>query len=149
MKPEQSVLNKLAKFSTKEVELSAQEPIEVELSLASDLNSYVSRLEGVGKYAEALSKAANQEIKKYNDSADELSRLASAADSSLKELNKIGNEAFRMKNDTEKKLAELGLGVNDFPEIAKLEQAIKVADKVSDMLRSASSMNPAKIGYKI
>ena len=125
MKPEQSVLNKLAKFSTKEVELSAQEPIEVELSLASDLNSYVSRLEGVGKYAEALSKAANQEIKKYNDSADELSRLASAADSSLKELNKIGNEAFRMKNDTEKKLAELGLGVNDFPEIAKLEQAIK------------------------
>ena len=128
----------------------SQEPKKVELSLASDLNSYVSRLEGVGKYAEALAKAANQEIKKYNDSADELSRLASAAGSSLKELNKIGLEAFRMKKDTEKKLAELGLGVNDIPEIAKIEQAIKVADKVADdMLRPASAMNPAKIGYKI
>jgi len=143
MNKEQSVYNKLHKFSAKE------EAMKVELSLASDLNSYVSRIEGVGKYADALAKAANQEIGKYNDSADELSRLASAADSSLKELNKIALDAFKMKKDTQKKLEELGLGINDFPEIGKLEQAIKDADKIADGLRSASQMNPAKIGYKI
>jgi len=128
---------------------SAQEPMKVELSLATDLNSYVSRIEGVAKYADGLAKFANQEISKYNDSADELSRLASAAESSNKELSKITLDAFRMKKETEKKLADLGMGVNDFPELGKLEQAIKVADKVADMLRSASSMTPAKIGYKI
>ena len=143
MKHEQSVYNKLHKFSAKE------EPMKVELSLASDLNSYVSRIEGVGKYADALAKAANQEIGKYNDSADELSRLASAADSSLSELNKIALDAFKMRKDIQKRLDVLGLGINDFPEIGKLDQAIKDADKIANALRSASQMNPAKIGYKI
>jgi len=143
MKHEQSVYNKLHKFSAKE------EAIKVELSLASDLNSYVSRIEGVGKYADALAKAANQEIGKYNDSADELSRLASAADSSLSELNKIALDAFKMRKDIQKRLDVLGLGINDFPEIGKLDQAIKDADKIANALRSASQMNPAKIGYKI
>ena len=143
MKHEQSVYNKLHKFSAKE------EAMKVELSLASDLNSYVSRIEGVGKYADALAKAANQEIGKYNDSADELSRLASAADSSLSELNKIALDAFKMRKDIQKRLDVLGLGINDFPEIGKLDQAIKDADKIANALRSASQMNPAKIGYKI
>ena len=43
MKPEQSVYNKLHKFSAKEepmkVELSSEEPVQVELGIAEELNS--------------------------------------------------------------------------------------------------------------
>ena len=47
MKREQSVLNKLAKFTAKEVELSAEEPIKVEFALADNLAAYAK---GVSKY---------------------------------------------------------------------------------------------------
>jgi len=54
MKPEQSVYNKLQKFSAKEVELSAQEPMKVELNALSDIKGYQSTIQS------ASDKASNQ-----------------------------------------------------------------------------------------
>jgi len=108
MKPEQSVLNKLAKFSTKEVELSAQEPIEVEFALIDDVKSTISQAESL-----------MQEIDKDGKEFLRLERVINTKGNLL--ITKIYDSLDSSVNKLERSSKELGVAI---PEISKIQKVL-------------------------
>lgn len=108
MKPEQSVLNKLAKFSTKEVELSVQEPIEVEFALIDDVKSTISQAESL-----------MQEIDKDGKEFLRLERVINTKGNLL--ITKIYDSLDSSVNKLERSSKELGVAI---PEISKIQKVL-------------------------
>ena len=110
MKKEQSVLNKLAKFSTKEVELSAQEPIEVELSLVNDIIDSSNSLLDIADETLGLKKSMKTDMRR------------------LEGYQADGVELFRslqrMQQELVAKLKDLDLQPNDSPQYKLVEKAL-------------------------
>lgn len=100
MKPEQSVLNKLAKFTAKEVELSA-EPMKVEFAIADDLKKVASDLNGMfsdldGAYAEI--ERLENEYKQFIAAQKAIVNLAKKAKSATKVENNFWNKYFKLED---------------------------------------------------
>lgn len=114
MKPEQSVLNKLAKFSAKEVELSA-EPMKVEFAAVDDLKEVADeayRIEGLQEDAVKWGKMAEDEINdlklRLSDAEGIIRNAQRSAANHLKESQPILNKI-------EVSAKELGIDVNSIP----------------------------------
>jgi hypothetical protein len=88
MKPEQSVYNKLHKFSAKE------EPMKVELGIAEELASYIAlanKVEQMGKDLYAKESKATQLLKEANKLLEPLGNFVETqVESALKDLERAG-----------------------------------------------------------
>jgi len=92
MKREQSVLNKLAKFTAKEVELSAQQPIEVELSSIDEIKSILGFAKQTEARLEAWINKRDVYLKNYQSLQGDYSKAQSKLEAAEAEFRKADTE---------------------------------------------------------
>lgn len=111
MKPEQSVLNKLAKFSAKEVELSA-EPMKVEFA-ASDLRKNADKIN-----------STILDMGFFN----ELSKVESAMTTAIKKAMSLRELVQKNIGEFESAVKELGMNPNDAENYKFATRELKLLD---------------------
>lgn len=148
MKKEQSVLNKLAKFTAKEVELSAQEPIEVEFGVQEEAQGLIAKLESSASNLDRLSSLMNQKINEYNAIAKELENGANLADKFYSETYSTYRNSEKYLKDLSVKLKELGMSFNDFPKASLLDKKLDEMGKVMDGFIAIKNILPKTINTK-
>lgn len=97
MKPEQSVLNKLAKFSAKEVELSA-EPMKVEFALVDDIRA---RTQALQKDLANLAQISNEVMKARQNAIKMISSISDTISAQQKEINSASQSMKELGIDTD------------------------------------------------
>ena len=116
MNKEQSVYNKLHKFSAKEVELSAQEPMKVELGVIDNIKSASAKLE---KASGTVDGEFNAAIKNIQDTLkDSKSKIGNIIDSIDGKLNAYDNASMPLYDSLtafQKAAKELGMNPNENP----------------------------------
>jgi phage terminase small subunit len=125
MNKEQSVYNKLHKFSTKEVELSAQEPMKVELALTDSFAGYVRAVNNIKSEGSKFESQITQVRKQIL----ELANLTSS----------VADDAARDLVQFEKACKELGIAPNSNSEYkaasAAFDELVKLAKDYRQLVK--------------
>jgi len=144
MKPEQSVLNKLAKFSTKEVELSAQEPMKVEFSAIGDMEQAAKLIKSLGPKAET---DAYKLLDKYNKLKAQTNDVVGATSKVRGDLQKVQNAAKSWEKSYNQVLAqakELGINAIDIPNFKENIVWQEIKDATENIPSALSEIKPVK-----
>ena len=150
MKPEQSVYNKLHKFSAKE------EPMKVELAIADDLSKIASELDSLSSsYLDALQVAERleAEYKQFLQAQKAIISLAKNANKLVsvegKYVDKV-YKGFELLGKYEDMAQRLGVNPKESAEYNKADSAVAKASKIQKSSSSPSGIvNEIKRGLGI